>query len=196
MGQWDYKNYVLNVKVRENLTDTRAVEYMKSWDFTKKEWDIFENSILPFYNPFAERIIRFFITYDKINLCPDLYDSWEPLKELFDKNNICDPVARLSFPGSTLFAKKRRMFNIIIQNLNYGLVFNPHDKYKVIPSRKKIGEYLGNIQILISQNSKVYTFEQMQQIVDDMCKYLGTNYGLILCQETNEILYQHGYSIP
>ena len=28
----DENYYVLNVKVRENLTDTRAVERMKAWD--------------------------------------------------------------------------------------------------------------------------------------------------------------------
>ena len=64
MGQFDHKNYVLNVKVKENLTDTRAVERMKVWDFTLKEWDAFEKAISPFYNPYAERIIRFFVEYD------------------------------------------------------------------------------------------------------------------------------------
>ena len=34
----DENYYVLNVKVRENLTDIRAVERMKAWDFTMKEW--------------------------------------------------------------------------------------------------------------------------------------------------------------
>lgn len=30
----DENYYVLNVKVKENLTDTRAVERIKAWDFT------------------------------------------------------------------------------------------------------------------------------------------------------------------
>lgn len=41
----DENYYVLNVKVRENLTDTRAVERMKAWDFTMKEWDVFEKNM-------------------------------------------------------------------------------------------------------------------------------------------------------
>lgn len=49
----------------------------------------------------------------------------------------------------------------------------------VIPSKKKIGEYLGDIRITINQNTKQYSFEQMQMIVDDMCEYLGTDYGVI-----------------
>ena len=61
MGQFDLKNYVLNVKVKENLTDIRAVERMKAWDFTMKEWESFEKEISPFHNPSAERIVRFFV---------------------------------------------------------------------------------------------------------------------------------------
>ena len=61
----------------------------------------------------------------------------------------------------------------------------------VIPSKKKIGEYLGDIRIFINQNTKKFSFEQMQMIVDDMCEYLGTDYGVILNQENNEIIYQH-----
>ena len=61
----------------------------------------------------------------------------------------------------------------------------------VIPSKKKIGEYLGDIRITINQNTKQYSFEQMQMIVDDMCEYLGTDYGVIVYQENKEILYQH-----
>ncbi len=73
----DENYYVLKVKVRENLTDTRAVERMKAWDFTMKEWQSFEKEICPFYNPYAERIVRFFVEYDKVDLCPDLYGSCE-----------------------------------------------------------------------------------------------------------------------
>lgn len=191
MGQFDHKNYVLNVKVKENLTDTRAVERMKVWDFTLKEWDAFEKAISPFYNPYAERIIRFFVEYDKVDLCPDLYGLWEPLKGIFNKEDIRELSYRLAFPDATLFFKKRRRFDVVVDNLNYGLIFDPQNKYMVIPSKKKIGEYLGDIRIFINQNTKKFSFEQMQMIVDDMCEYLGTDYGVILNQENNEIIYQH-----
>ena len=67
MGHFDLKNYVLNVKVKENLTDTRAVERMKAWNFTLKEWQAYIKAIAPFYNKYAERIIRFFVEYDKVD---------------------------------------------------------------------------------------------------------------------------------
>ena len=158
MGQYDHKNYVLNVKVRENLTDARAVKRMKVWDFTMNEWEVFEKKISPFYNPYSERIVRFFVDYDKMDLCPDLFDSWEPIKEIFKKEDIREPSCRLAFPAATLFLKKRRQFDVAIMNLNYGLIFDPHNKYMVIPSKKKLGEYLGDIRIIISQNTKKFSY--------------------------------------
>ena len=162
MGQFDLKNYVLNVKVKENLTDTRAVERIKAWDFTMKEWDAFEKAISPFYNPYAERIVRFFVEYDKVDLCPDLYGLWEPLKGIFNKEDIRELSYLLAFPAATLYFKKRRRFDVAIENLNYGLIFDPQNKYMVIPSKQKIGEYLGDIRITINQNTKQYSFEQMR----------------------------------
>ena len=191
MGQFDHKNYVLNVKVKENLTDTQAVERMKAWDFTLKEWQAYIKAIAPFYNKYAERIIRFFVEYDKVDLCPDLYGEFEPEKKHFDNGDMAEPIYCIAFPSGTLFLKKRRRFDVVVENLNYGLIFDPQNKYMVIPSKKKIKEYLGDIRIFINQNTKKFSFEQMQMIVDDMCEYLGTDYGVILNQENNEIIYQH-----
>ena len=55
----DENYYVLNVKVRENLTDMRAVERMKAWNFIMKEWQAYIKVTAPFYNKYAERIVRF-----------------------------------------------------------------------------------------------------------------------------------------
>lgn len=35
MGKFDYKNICVQIKVRENLTDQRFVEFMKTWNFTR-----------------------------------------------------------------------------------------------------------------------------------------------------------------
>lgn len=192
----DENYYVLNVKVRENLTDTRAVERMKEWNFTMKEWEMFEKMISPFHNPYAERIVRFFVDYDKVDLCPDLFGSWEPIKENFNKDDISEPSYRLAFPAATLLLKKRRRFDVAIENQYYGAVFDPQNNYMVIPSKRKIGEYLGNIRIIIKKNTTKFTLEQLQTIVDDMCEYLETDYGVIThwdnyLRKDIELLYQH-----
>lgn len=196
MAQQNQQFYILNVKVRENLTDTRALERLIAWDFTMEEWNEFEKKISPFFNLAAERIVRFFVEYGKMDICPDLFGSWEPIKEVFNKEDICEPSSRLSYPAATLFLKKKRRFEVIIENLNYGLIFDPQNKYKVIPSKRKKGEYLGNIRILIRKDTAKFTLEQMQTIVDDMCEYLGTDYGCIThwdnyARKDIEILYQH-----
>ena len=192
----DENYYVLNVKVRENLTDTRAVERMKAWDFTMKEWQAYIKAIAPFQNPFAERIVRFFVDYDKVDLCPDLYGEFEPIKTPFNIENIIEPTYCIAYPSGTLLMKKRRRFDVAIENLNYGLIFDPKNRYMVIPSKKKIGEYLGNIRIIIKKNTTKFTLEQLQTIVDDMCEYLGTDYGVIThwdnyLRKDVELLYQH-----
>ena len=46
----DENYYVLNVKVRENLTDMRAVERMKAWNFTMKEWQAYTKVTAPSYH--------------------------------------------------------------------------------------------------------------------------------------------------
>lgn len=210
MGQYDYKNYVLNVKVREDLTDTRALERMMAWDFTLKEWQAYVKLNTPFYNKSAERIILFFIEYNKLDLHPDLYGWFEPIKTTFDIQDITILTDGLAYPRGTVHLKKKRRFDVVIQNLSYALLFDPKNKYMVIPpsdyhfffepqrkyivppSEKELREeYLGDIKIIISRNTKQFSFEQMKMIVDDMCEYLETDYGVILNQENNEVLYQH-----
>ena len=173
----DENYYVLKVKVRENLTDARAVERMKAWNFTMKEWQSFEKEICPFYSP-------------------DLYSSCEPIREIFNMEDIRKPSYHLAFPAGTLLLKKRRRFDVAMMNLNYGLIFDPYNKYMVIPSKKKIGEYLGDIRVIIKKNTNKFTLEQLQTIVDDMCEYLGTDYGVLThwdnyARKDIEILYQY-----
>ena len=188
--------YTLNVKVRENLTDTRAVEYMKSWDFYLNEWDAFIKKTAPFYNPIAERIIRFFISFDKFDICPDLYGECEPLHTLFDTSNVIEPISCIAFPAGTLMLKKRKMFDVVIRNDNYGCSFWEKDNYKVFRPLRETGEFLGDIRFSIKKMNSHYSFEQMQTIVDDMCEYLETDYGLIthwdnFVRKDVEILYQY-----
>lgn len=191
MEQVENLFYDLEVKVRESLTDPRAMERMMLWDFTLKEWLAFEKGLNPFYNSKAEKIVSFFTTYSKIDLCPDKYGPYEPLKRIFEKDDISDPISLLSFPSGSLLMKKRRYFDVAIVNLNYGLIYDPYDNYKVIPSKRKLGEYLGSIRIIIKAKSSKYSFDQMKTIVDDMCEYLNTDYGVISYLRTNEILYQY-----
>ena len=188
--------YILNVKVRESLTDTRAVEFMKSWDFYLNDWTAFVKEATPFYNPIAERIIRFFISFDKFDICPDLYGECEPPKTQFDTRNIVEPISYLAFPAGTLIMKKRNSFDVVIRNGNHGCSFWEKDNYKVFRPIKELGEFLGNIQFSVKMKNSNYSIEQMKTIVADLCKYLDTDYGTITIWDNYirkdiEILYQY-----
>lgn len=192
----DENYYVLNVKVRENLTDPRVEERMYAWDFTLKEWQAFLKERAPLHNKYAERIVRFFIEYEKMDMRPDLFGWYEPLKKPFDVDDISEPIWCIAHPSNGLIMKKRRRFDVVVENLNRGTIFDPDDNYKVIPSKRKIGEYLGDIRIIIKKNTKKYTLAQLQTLVYDMCEYLGTDYGVINHWDNYnrvnvEVLYQY-----
>lgn len=189
MGKFNYKNYILHIKISENLTDPRFVEFVKKWDFTYHDVFRFQDTIEPLYNAAVEKILIFLITYKKMDLCPDYFNSFEPINKPFDKNDIFTPMHCVSFPAGTLFLRKKRKFDIVIENLWYGLIFDPQQGHKVIPSKKELGKYLGSIKIYISKHTQ-YPFLLYQTLINDFCTYLNTDYGIIYDQETGDILYQ------
>ena len=65
MGNFDYKNICLQIKTRENFTDSMFVEFMKDWNFTEKEYDKFLDTIgdSNISNKYSRRIVDFFINY-------------------------------------------------------------------------------------------------------------------------------------
>ena len=95
MGQWDAKNFELEILVKENLTDPRGVEFVKGWNFTIKDEGAFFKSIVP-YNSTAEKIVRFFVDYKDGMLMPDKYDNREPLRMQFDPDKISEIHTRLN----------------------------------------------------------------------------------------------------
>lgn len=190
MGKFDYKNYILQIKVEENLTDSRFVEFMKDWNFTIQDVFKFQDSIEPLRNTMAEKILHFFTSYDYIDISPDAYNSYEPINIPFNKDDIFAVEHCLVFPAGTLFLRKKRKFDVEIENSWHGFIFDPEKNHQVIPSRRKIGKYLGDIKFHISKKTR-YTFEMFQRLIDDFCAYLQTDYGIIIDQETNEVLYQY-----
>lgn len=190
MGQYNYKNYILIVKLQENLTDSRFVEFMKDWTFTRDDLFVFQDTIEPLYNETAEKILNFFITYDKIDLCPDYYNTYEPINKHFNKEDLLSIIHSIAFPSGTLYLKKKKMFDVMISNIWYGLIFETKGNHQVIPSKKKIGEFLGEVSLFFDKKTAL-SMEQLETIVDDFCMYMETSYGIIRDQENNNILYKY-----
>lgn len=62
MGNFDYKNICLQIKTRENFTDPRFVEFMKDWNFTEKEYDIFLDTVWDsMSNKYSKKIVDFLL---------------------------------------------------------------------------------------------------------------------------------------
>ena len=62
MGNFDYKNICLQIKIKENLTDYQFLDFMQNWDFTKDDYMRFYESVKGnIFNPISKKIIDFFI---------------------------------------------------------------------------------------------------------------------------------------
>lgn len=181
MGHWDRRNYILEVGIRESCTDQRYVDYMieKDFNYSIDEVSAFIKSTKPQYHPLAEKIVLFFADYKNGRLLPDKYGEAEPVKLSFNKDNICDPIALLSFTGGNLFIKKSRCYEAKISNESYNFVWENRRSFK---PKRKLPEYMVNIRILFSKQSKP-KMEFMQQLANDMAEYFGTDYAKIIDQE-------------
>lgn len=181
MGQYDRKNYILKVGIRECCTDQRYIDFMteKDFNYTIEEVSDFIKSTIPQHNPLAERIVRYFIDYKGGELVPDKFDRSEPMKISFEINNITEPVAILSFAGGQLYISKKRCYSAVIENESYNFVWEDKKSFK--PNRP-LPEYMVNIKIFFSKQRKP-KMEFMQQLADDMAAYFDTDYAKIIDQE-------------
>ena len=110
MGNFDYKNICLQIKTRENFTDPRFVEFMKDWNFTEKEYDIFLDTVWDsMSNKYSKKIVDFFISYKDGIILPDRCGICEPLAHNFNKNDIS-----MAEPTWRLVNIKKREINLML----------------------------------------------------------------------------------
>ena len=185
MGQWDAKNFELEILVKENLTDPRVVEFVKGWNFTIKEERAFFKSFVP-YNSTAEKIVRFFVDYKDGMLMPDKYDNREPLRMQFDPDKISDVVRIVSYNGEEVYLKKKRKYDATITNTFYSLIFD--EKGNVIPPKRVLGDYGGKVNFSFSKQSKP-DMVFLKQLLRDFAEYIGSDVACIWDMETFKVIY-------
>lgn len=89
MGDFDYKNVCIQIKIKENLTDKRFLKFVQDWNFTMDEYMHFYESVKEdIFNSISEKIVRFFISYKEGILKPDRCGTYEPLKHLFKNEDF------------------------------------------------------------------------------------------------------------
>lgn len=186
MGNFDYKNICLQIKTRENFTDPRFVEFMKGWDFTKKDYKAFFDTVRDsINNEYSKRIVDFFINYKDGMLLPDKCDAFEPIRENFNKDDTSDPIGWLSFPSGSLLLKKKYKYDVEIENNYFGIMFS--EDGKVVASKRVLTDYLGKITFWFSKQRKI-DMVFLEQLLRDLCSYLNADNGIIFDQETHEVL--------
>lgn len=184
MGNFDHKNICVQIEVKENLTDSRYVEFLKDWNFTEKEFDAFLDATKGETTDMSKRIIQFFVDYKDGILLPDRCGTYEPLRHNFDKENLPTYVSWISFPAGYLIFKKRRKYSATISN-RYWAVCWIGDKL-VVPKRV-LPEYLGRITFMFAKQRKI-DMAFLEQLLRDFCSYLNTDMGYIFDQEEMTIL--------
>ena len=181
MGNYDRKNYIIEIGIRECCADQRYIDYMieTDYNYSLEEVGEFIKNNYPQHHPLAEKIVRFFINYDNGIMQPDRYDMAEPEKLQFNKDDIVDPVSMLSFAGGHLFLKKKRRYSAHIINESH--TFFWLDDKSVKPKRI-LPKYMTKIRIFFSKQSKV-KLEFMQKLTIDIAEYFGTDNAKIIDQE-------------
>lgn len=191
MGQWDYKNYNVAVWSTVDMTDPKVKDFVRDWNITYEQYaDFFMNTVR--YHPYAEKIIRFFIEYKDGALLPDKWDGAEPIREIFDKDDYSRIVSLLAYPGMRIFFKKKRKHDIEIWN--YAYKWSPSFIWK----NKKTGwvlqvphpkpcKYLTRVEFSFPEHLKP-DMGFLKELMEDLCKYLETDYGIVYFQETKEVI--------
>ena len=192
MGNFDTKNIIVKIEVRDNLTDPRYVEFIKGWDFTYEEFDKFCKETKNLYTEMAHRMVSFITDYKDGLLLPDRCGTYEPLKHDFKKEEIMKYVNWISFPAGYICLKKRRKFEIEIKNNDHAIswISEPRKPMELcIPVRSK-PEYMGEIKFYFAKQRKI-DMDFLEQLLMDYCEYLqaDTDRAYIYDMEDQRILF-------
>ena len=188
MGQWDYKNWLVKVELKEDLTDPQIVDYLsKHAVFSLKEYNSFESTLVrPLHTDKAEQIVRFFLEYHNGELYPDRYNYYEPVRNIFSTDKISDAIDTLCWPAGCLYFKKLRKFDVEINNRQFVVSFTDgqYDPPRVSPP-----ENLTSITMWFDKK-KVKDCSTLFGLADDMVAALGAVKGAVIDQEDLHAVYE------
>lgn len=141
MGQWDYKNWLVKVELKEDLTDPQFLDCLSKYAvFSMKEYESFKSTLVrPLRTAKAEQIVRFSLEYHNGELYPDRYNCFEPVNKVFSEDILPSVIEHLCWPGGSLYLKKLRKFYVDIENQRFAVCFTDgiHTPSKGIPPENK-----------------------------------------------------------
>jgi len=185
MGNWDYNNYIVEVCLRECMTDNRFLPLrdLKPTIAQYKEYCARHIQTLA-YHPLAERIIRFFVDYNGGVYSPDKYNYYEPVKFVFNKNDIRIPISHIAYPAGALYLKKNRV--VLISIINEDNAFVWEDGVYLEPKRA-LPEFLTTIRCSFPITKKSI-LEPIIQLMIDLKEAFNSDVGKVYVQNTHEII--------
>lgn len=186
MGHLDYKNYIVEVSLKDNVSDRRFDVVHKLMP-SIKEYKEFQKELLseaPVYSEKAEEIIRFFINYKHGTYKPELWNTFEPINKEFDEMDIVQPISALAFPGGALYLKKKRSMYAFIENHTYSIIW---EDGKFMTPKRVLPDYLTTIKIVFPYKKNT-DYDPIIQLMVDIASVFKADNGIVYYQETKEIL--------
>ena len=188
MGQWDYKNWLVKVELKEDLTDPQFYDYFSTHkQATYKEYLVFKKSLIrPLHNDKAEKIIRFFLDYHNGELYPDRYNYFEPVNKVFTEEMIPDLTESLCWPAGGVYLKKLRKYYVEIDNKQFAICFTDNI---YAPPTVSPPENLTLITMYFDKK-KVKDCSTLFGLADDMVAAFGAVKGAVIDQEDLHAVYE------
>lgn len=189
MGQWDYNNYIVEVNLRDNISDQRF-ESIRKIKPTLKQFRVFHKELesqAPVYNKRAEEIIVFFLRYRNGWLKPDYWNYFEPINKPVDEGDLTEIIGTLSYPGGNLggiYLKKKRGPTAYIQNHTFSFVWE--DGVYLEP-KIPLPEYLTTIKVLFAKKKNT-DIDSIVQLMRDIKSEFGADNGKVYYQATGEVI--------
>ncbi len=185
MGQ-NIDNYIVEIKLKDNVSD-RRFDVVRLNKPSIKEYKSFETTLLSdhyVYSKKAEDIIHFFIEYKNGIICPDRYNYYEPVNQVFNRDDIVKPVGMLAFPGGCLFLKKTKLMDAVIENKTFSFCWC--DGVYQEP-KASFPQYL-TIITLFFPKKKNPDLNFIIQLMEDIRSFFGADNGKVYCQASGKII--------
>lgn len=188
MGQFNYDNIVVDIFLRDNISD-RRFDCIESLRPSMQEYEAIEKNLCaqhPVSSMKAEELIRFFISYENGWIKPDKWNYFEPVNKDFDETNITDPIRALAFPGGELYLKKKKICDIVIKNHTFPFIW---EDSLFLPATAPLPEYLTTISIYFPIGKNV-NLHSIINLMHSLKNAFSSDSGKIYYQKTGEIIAQ------
>lgn len=159
----------LQAFTKNDFTDERIKTFVaQKNNYSIKEYGNFLESI-KIENEFSINILNFLAFYEDGCLCPTKCDAYEPLREVFDPNDISEPVRWLSQPGSAFYFKRtksRFKCDGAIENHSFPPIWE-NGGTKLLEPLAPEPEFLGEISLWFDKND-LTKYKKDNQFIEEI----------------------------